>query len=303
MLTSAPGAAPDEGAPGNMTRLTQSSLAAITVALLLVAPRARAEEVLRASGTGSALGALRRLGDAFAAANPGHRLKLLPSVGTGGAIAAVANGALDIGVSGRPLDPAELALGLAELSYARTPFVFGAGPNTGIRGVTTADLVRIYRGETTAWPSGERVRVVMRPRADVDTALLRAISPELSAALDAAYARPGLLVAVTNQECDEILSRTPGAIGPTTLTEIVTEKGSVTLLAWNGSAPTLPNLASGAYPLSKTLRAVTRAPASGAVQRFLAFLRTPAAARILEETGNLPLAAPAKEGGDEARRR
>ncbi len=286
-----------------MPRLTHPSLAAVTVALILVAPGARAEEVLRASGTGSSLGALRRLGDAFAAANPGHRLKLLPSVGTGGAIAAVANGALDVGVSGRPLEPAELALGLAELPYARTPFVLGAGPGTGIRGVTTTDLVRIYRGETTAWPNGERVRVVMRPRADVDTALLRAISPELSAALDAAYARQGLLVAVTNQECDEILSRTPGAIGPTTLTEIVTDARSVTPLAWNGSAPTLPNVASGAYPLSKTLRAVTRVPASGAVQRFLAFLRTPAAARILEETGNLPLAAPAKEGGDEARRR
>ncbi len=277
-------------------------LAAASICAFLVAASPRAEEVLRVSGTGSGLGTLQRLARPFAAANPGHRLQILTSLGSSGAISAVANGALDVGISGRALEAAEQALGLAELVYARTPFVFAVGPNTEVRSVTTREIVRIYRGELLTWPNGERVRVVMRPRGDVDTALVRAISPEVSAAVDVAYGREGLLVAVTNQECDDILSRTPGAIGPTSLTQIVTEEKGLVALAWNGVAPTTRNLASGAYPLSKTLRAVTRTPASPAVRRFLAFLRSREAARILEQAGNVPFPAATPEGGDAERR-
>jgi phosphate transport system substrate-binding protein len=170
-----------------------------------------------------------------------------------------------------------------------------------VSGITTAEIVRIYRGELAAWPNGERIRLVIRPRTDVDSALLRAISPEMSAAVDLASTRAGLLVALTNQECDELLSRTPGSIGPTSLTEIMTDWTTLVPLAWNGVAPTVPNLASGSYPLAKTLSAVTRVPPSPAVRRFLAFLTSPEARKILEQTGNLPISIPAA-GGDANRR-
>lgn len=270
--------------------------------LLFAFPVPGAEQVLRLSGTGSALATLRRMSGPFERANPGHRLHVFASVGSTGAIAAVANGALEIGISGRPLEPAEEALGLTGIPYARTPFLFAAGPRSGASGTTAGEIVRIYRGEATTWPNGERIRVVIRPRTDVDTSLLRAISPEMSKAVDASYAREGQLVAVTNQECDEILSRTPGSIGPTTLTEILTEGSSAVPLTWNGVAPTVPNLASGAYPLAKTLIAVTRVPHSPAVRRFLAFLASPEARSILEQTGNLPLKMPPLEQLDAQRR-
>ncbi len=197
-----------------LIRLRRLVAVSATGAFLLLAPGVRAEEVLRVSGTGASLGTLRRLLGAFERANPGHRLQLLPSVGSSGAVAAVANGALDVGISARPLEPAEQALGLTALAYARTPLLFAVGPRTGVRGITTGELVRIYRGELKTWPNGERVRLVMRPRTDVDSALLRAISPEMAAAMDVAFTLEGLLLAVTNQECDEILSRTPGSNRP-----------------------------------------------------------------------------------------
>lgn len=274
--------------------------AAATGAFLLLASGARAEEVLRVSGTGSALGALQRLSRAFERANPGHRLQILSSVGSSGAISAVANGALDVGISGRPLSPEEEALGLTAIAYARTPLLFAVGPRTGVSGITTGEIVRIYRGELTAWPNGERVRLVIRPRTDVDNALLRAISPEMSEAVGLASNRKGQLVALTNQECDEILSRTPGSIGPTSLSGIVTGGASLVPLAWNGVAPTVANLASGAYPLGKTLIAVTRVPPSAPVRRFLAFLASPEARKIFEQSGNLLL--PVPPAGDDADR-
>jgi phosphate transport system substrate-binding protein len=271
------------------------------LAPLLLAPAARAEDVVRVSGTGSALGTFHKLAAPFAKANPGHRLRVLPSVGSVGAIMAVANGALEIGISGRPLETREEALGLAAIAYARTPLLFGVGPRTGVREITTDEIIRIYRGQLTTWPNGERIRVVMRPRNDVDNALLREISPEMSAALDAAFRRRGLLVAVTNQECDEILSRTPGAIGPTSLSELTTEQRRVVPLAWNGVAPTVQNLASGAYPLAKSHFLVFRTPPSPPVARFLALLRSPEGQRILEQSGNLPLPVPPADGDGQRR--
>jgi phosphate transport system substrate-binding protein len=213
----------------------------------------------------------------------------------------VADGALDVAISARRLDPKEQAAGLVGIPYARTPFLFAVGPRTGMSGITDRELVRIYRGEVTTWPTGDRVRVVLRPWTDVDDAVLRAISPEMSVAVRSAHGREGMIVALTNQECDEVLARTPGAIGPTSLTQLLTEDLSVVPLAWNGVAPTLPNLASGAYPLGKTLIAVVRAPPSPHVRRFLAFLASPEAREILERTGNLPQPMPSP-GQTDARR-
>ncbi len=269
-------------------------LAAIVTAASLFAflPPARAEEVVTVSGTGAALGVMSRLAVAFAAANPGMKLRVLPSVGSSGAVQAVARSGLDVGVLGRPLEPSERSPGLVAVPFARTAFVLAVGPRAGITSVTAAELARLYRGDVGSWPGGERVRVVLRPRTDVDDRILRTISGEVAAAVDAAHSRPGMLVALTNQECDDMLAHTPGAIGPTSLSEVVTNGGHPTPIAWNGVAPTLPNLASGTYPLSKTLVLVVRAEPSSRVRRFLAFLETPEATRVIEAAGSLPLAVP-----------
>lgn len=259
------------------------------------APDARGEAPLRASGTGTALGALRHLAAAFAHASPGDRLEILPSIGTSGAVKAVARHVIDLGFLGRSPSAEEKSLGLIVLPYARTPFVFVAGPRAGVSGITAADAARIYRGELLTWPGGERVRLVLRPKIDADTQLLRAISSEMDAAVERAFAREGMLMAATNQECNEMAARTPGAFAASTLTQLLTEGSRLAPLAWEGVAPTLANLASGAYPLAKTLHVVVSAHPTPAVRRFLSFLRSPEARKILEETGNIPLDLPALE--------
>jgi phosphate transport system substrate-binding protein len=275
-----------------MKRLSLLAASAACAAAACGAPATRADDVLRATGTGTALGAMRRISAAFERENPGHRLQLLPSLGSSGALKAVADGAIDVALSGRALGADERARGIQEIPYARTPFVFAAGPRTEVTGITADEAARIYRGDMLHWPNGERVRLVLRPRSDVDSSLVAAISPEMAAALEVALARDGMLTAATNQDCHRVLARTPGSIGPSSLTQILTEDPALTPLAWNGVAPTLENLASGRYPLQKTLLLVVRSPPSPEVRRFLAFLASPAAARILEETGNLAVPLP-----------
>lgn len=273
-----------------------SAVLLAVAAWLAAAPAGAADaarQTVRVSGTGTALGPLAVLAQAFEAANPDVRVHILPSVGSSGAVKAVAAGALDLGFSGRPLNPKERTLGLVAVEVARTPFLFACGPRAGGVGLDAAGLARIYRGETSTWPGGERIRLVLRPASDADTLFLRALSPEVAAALDQAMARPGMLVTSTNQDCDEMLARTPGSLGPSTLAQLSTEARSLTPLDWEGVAPTLANLASGRYPLAKPIVAVLPAAPSPATARLLAFLRSPEGHRILTATGCLPTAAPA----------
>jgi phosphate transport system substrate-binding protein len=102
-----------------------------------------------------------------------------------------------------------------------------------------------------------------------------------------------MLVAVTNTECNEMVARSPGAIGPTTLLQVRAEPHPVRPLPWNGVEPTLENLASGRYPLGKSIHVVYRTPTSDGVRRFLAFLGSPRGQQLLRDLGALPLDFPA----------
>jgi phosphate transport system substrate-binding protein len=110
----------------------------------------------------------------------------------------------------------------------------------------------------------------------------------MAAALEAAFSREGMLLASTNQECNEIVARTPGAIGPSSLTQVLTEPLPVKVLSWNGVAPTIENVARGTYPVTKPLYVVVRPAPSPAVRSFLAFLSSEEARSIIARTGNLP---------------
>ena len=262
----------------------------LLAAVLLPTPLL-AQETIRIGGTGTGLGTMGLLASAFQKKHREIKIRIMPSIGSSGAIKATAQGALDIGLNGRPLKEEETRLGLVVTEYAKTPFVFAVRKDVPIQGLSSDELVRIYRGEMRTWPNGEWVRLVLRPRSDADTIIARAISPEMSAALDRALSREGMLMAATNQESNDMIDRTAGSIGFSTLTQIMTEKHPVKALAINGVGPITTGGANKHYPFMKTLSLLTKPGAPPAVQRFIDFVRSPEGAGILLNTGNIPVAA------------
>lgn len=264
--------------------------AILAAATLLAGPApTRAQERLRLAGSGSALGTMILLGQAFERANPGVRVEIRPGVGTGAALRAVQEGALEIALAGRPLKEEERRRGLSAIEVARTPavFVVRAGGEEG-SDLSAAELARILRGERPAWPNGVTIWPVLRPAADADTLLVRAISPELSRAVTVALARPGMLLAATNQQSDDLVVRTPGALGLSTLAQLTTEGRPLAALRWEGVEPTLANLAAGRYPLAKPLLLVLPAGPTPAARAFVAFSGSAEGRRLLTRAGNLP---------------
>jgi phosphate transport system substrate-binding protein len=230
---------------------------------------------------------MRLLAEAFEAHHPGVQVIVAPSLGSSGAIQATAKDALDLGLISREMTPAEKGLQLETVEYARTPFVLAVGTRVPITDLQALDLARIYRGESTHWPNGERIRLILRPSADADTLLVRSLSPEMSLAIDAALARPGLLMALTNQEALEMILKTPGTIGFCSLSQILSEKAPVKILSLGGVAPTLQAVRTGTYPLSLKHAVVVRQDRTRTTRDFLEFVLSEEGRSLLRQYGNL----------------
>ena len=242
---------------------------------------------LKLGGTGSALGTMKALAAAYQKAQPGTEILIVPALGSGGGIKAVAAGALNIGLSGRALTPAETAQNLTQTELARTPFVFASTKSRP--GFSLSQIVRIFDGTLSHWPDGSPLRLILRPDSDSDTALLRTLSPEMNRAVSTAQARPGLYTALTDPDMADALENVPGSIGSTTLALIVSEQRRLNPIPLDKVVPSVATLASGAYPYAKPLYLVTAPGVSAAARDFIAFLKSPPGEVILARNGYLIL--------------
>lgn len=258
-------------------------LLAITLALAIPAATA---DTIRIGGTGAGLGTMRVLGTAFAKVEPAHTIIVVPSLGTTGGIKALAVGAIDLAVTARPLNAQESSQGMVAVEYGRTPFVvatnmWGTGTLT-----TLAELAEIYAGRKTDWADGRPIRLVIRPEKDSDTQLLGSYSPEIKRALPAALARPGMIVATSDQDAADFIEKTAGAIGTTTLAQVRSEKRNLDVLPLNGVEPSVRTLDDGSYPYAKAMYLVGKGAGTPAVAAFLQFVASPRGRQILGETGH-----------------
>ena len=259
---------------------------AIALALLLGYGGTAAAEGLTIGGSGTALGTMQLLAHEFRVGNPDIPVTIAPSLGSGGSIKAVLGGAIGLAVTSRALDEGEKKLGAVEIEYARTPFVFAVSTQSNVTGITTRELADIYAGKMVAWTDGSPVRVVLRPPSETDTRIVENISADIRRGILAANARPGVRFSVTDQDAADALEKIPGAIGPSTLTLILSENRALRALKLDDKDPTPMNAASGTYPYHKRLFLVTGAKRPVPVERFIAFVQSPAGRKILVSNGH-----------------
>lgn len=233
---------------------------------------------------------MQKLAGEFVKSHPDLRVKILPSLGSGGGIKALIAEQLTVSVSSRPITDAEKDKGIQAREVARTPFVFATRLKTPASNLTLDELAAHYSGRTSQWSDGAQVRPVLRPAGDVDTQLVKDMSPALAQALTDAHQRPGKNIAVTDTDSADELEKIPGALGTSTLSLIMSEQRRLKVLAVAGVEPTLENAASGKYAYLKTIYLITPAKPSPVAQSFVAFIDSPAGKTILFETGNLPVA-------------
>lgn len=257
-----------------------------TAAALLGAPVVAWAQEFRIGGTGSALGSMRLLAQAYAKQQPGVSFVVLPNMGSSGGIKAVLAGAAHLAVSSRPLNDAEVKAGAVAVEYGKTPLVFVVPSATPVSALTTQNLVDIYSGRLQHWPDGSRVRLVLRPVSDGDNERLSAISPAMRQAKLAAEQRKGMIFAINAQDTADTIEKTPGAFGPSTLALLISERRALKALPLDGVVPDAQNLASGRYRLSQSQFVVTGPQSPPAARAFVGFLKSATGRQILEANGH-----------------
>ena len=266
-------------------RMSNSSVAIFFGCALVAGPSAAAE-TLRVGGTGSAIGMLQQVGAEFTAAT-GIKVEVVTSLGSNGAIRALADGMLDIAVPARPLKTDETAAGLRQVAVLRTAYVI-ATSRFSAAGLKSTDLAKIFAAERPTWADGTPVRIILRPRSDTDTALLGELFSGMTEAIESARRRAEVPTAATDQDNIALADRTEGSLVGTTMTQIKTEHRNLHVVPLDGVEPTIANFESGAYRFVKKLYIIVPRNGAPEAQRFVEFLRSPQGAKALRATETLP---------------
>lgn len=245
---------------------------------------------LAIGGTGAALGTIRRLAEAFRAANPAVDLELPPSLGTTGGMRAVMSGAIDIAVSVRPETPEEAAAGARSLHFARSPFGFVTSLRQPPTDLTSRDIVDIYALKRRHWPDGSPIRLILRTRRDGDSLFIVERFPAAEAVLDETHAKQTVPVAQTDQTNLDLAEKLEGSFASSTMAAVVSEGRNLRPLVLDGVPPTLEAVASGAYPHVRPLYLVTTPRAGEAARAFLDFVRSVEAGAIMRACACAPMA-------------
>lgn len=233
-------------------------------------------------GTGDGMFILSALAGSFNAKNPETTVTIPPSIGSGGAIAAVGTGQNSLGRVARPLTDAEKAQGLAYVAIMRVPAAFVAHPSAGVAALTDAQLKSIYEGSVSNWKevggADIRIRVVRREDSDSTLTVLRQTMPGWANIAITSRSK----TATTTQDMLESVRSTEGAIGFAPF-DPSSAKG-LTVFAVNGSAPSDP-----IYPSATQIALIYKDPSLTAEGRkFVEFSRSPDAQALIKTLGAIP---------------
>ena len=240
-------------------------------------------QTLTVGGTGSSAPLVQLLFDEFRKQSPQVLLRQVsPPLGSGGAIRALKGGHVDLAVTGRALTAEESSGVGPQFEMARTPLVFVTPDGQRAGGFTLEDLANVYTGSLRQWDHGQPIRLVLRAAFESDTLLIRAMSPKLAQADTTARKRPGMQIGDDDLHTLHLLSKTPAALGTTTLGLMRTTGSSLRVLPINGVKPSLANMQHGNYPWYKVLVVVLAPNASASATGFAQFLRSGAAKSLLE---------------------
>jgi phosphate transport system substrate-binding protein len=256
-------------------------LPATVFAIFTLSFGAHAED-LAIVGTGDGIEMLQAVATAY---NEGGaaRVTVPPSIGSGGAVAAVGGERQKLGRVARPLTEAEKGQGLVEVPLTRIPSAIFVHSGVGVTGLTSAQVAAIFAGTTDNWSAvggpDLKIRVVRREDTDSTLAVLRSSMPGWRDLVLTSRSK----TATTTQDAIETVRQTPGAIGFGPFSPALA--GDLAVLAVDGNTPRDP-----AYPSAVTLALIYKATTrDAAAADFLAFATSDRAKRLMEERGGAPL--------------
>jgi phosphate transport system substrate-binding protein len=200
-------------------------------------------------------------------------------------ISDVFRGISDIGLATRPLGP-EDPDGLVFTPYARTGICLVTNADNPVPGLTRAQVQDLVAARVTAWS-----QIPGSPRADAITAATLTAGGGSRTAFEATLLDPETSQAytprtvVTSAQMRDFIRVTPNAWGYVDLAF----SEELHAIPYEGIPCTRRTVASGAYPARTEFGFVTRGRPTGAVRRFIRWVRRSGKARRVIATRYVPV--------------
>lgn len=234
-------------------------------------------------GTGDGMEMLQAISVVFTTTRPDVTVSVPPSIGSGGAVAAVGADRNVLGRVARPLKDAEKQQGLETTAIVKIPSAFYVHPSVGLKSLKTQQIKDIYAGQIENWKQvggpDLKIKIVRREEADSTLGELRATMPGWK---DLAITSRSKM-AMTTQEAVESVRSVEGSIGFGPYSKAL-EQGA-TVLRVDGKHPTDASYYS-AVTLALLHKQATLTPDA---KSFIAFARSSKAQNVLRQMGGVPV--------------
>jgi len=240
-------------------------------------------ETLHIGGTGAATAPLQQIAVRFTAES-GIAVEVIPGLGTSGGLNAAADGVLQLVVSARVPSAIETARELTTFLTTCTPYVLASShPSPG--SLASKTIAAIYAQGAPVWPDGTPIRIVLRPKAETDNAVMAALFPGIDQALAQARSRDVVPIGTTDQDNADLAEHIPGSLIGSTYAQLLTEHRALPFVAIDGELPDLDAYEAGRYPFGKRLYIIGPRHPKPEASRFLDFLGSPRGITAMRETG------------------
>lgn len=212
-----------------------------------------------------------------------------PSVGSTGGVQAASDGAVELGMIARRLSSAEQALGLAYVPIARDAVVVAAHRDAPVNGLSSAQLLALFSGDSAQFPDGSPAMLILRDRADSAHAALEQTIPSLEVPRLRAYDTHRFQVIFHDDVMGATLASSVGALGVFSLGAITAWQLPLKVLAVDGVLPTAERVQDGTWKSTRELAFLVRHERMSYVAGFLRYVMSPEADDAMKRSEYVPV--------------
>jgi phosphate transport system substrate-binding protein len=243
-------------------------------------------KIIRISGSKTCLPLMKILASEFEKKNPNYKIQFLPGAHSRAGIKGVAQGILDVGAVSRRLKPEEKALGVKYYCLSSDGLAVGVSKNIHLKNITSEEIRKIYRGEITNWKEigGPDAPIVVLDRNEDESAKI--ILRQYILGKDLKITEKAVKLYFESDMINALIE-TPNAIGYFSLGYALSEKIPVNILSLNNVEPNIKNIKEKKYEMVRPLGVIVKGN-EPEVQKFLNFILSEEAKKIMEEAGFAP---------------
>jgi phosphate transport system substrate-binding protein len=244
---------------------------------------------IKVTGSTTVLPVAQKAADTYMAT---HRNADIQVTGGGSSVGVQAAGekTADIGMSSRDVKADELKKypGFVITPIAKDGVAIIVNPANSVTNLSTAQIRGIYSGNYTSWKQvgGPDMPIVVVGR-DSASGTREFFT---SSIMSGGNYIPTMLEKNSNGAVQQTISQTPGAIGYVGL-GFIDPSVKALMINTNGTLyePTVDNVLTGKYPLSRSLYMITNGEPAGLAKDYLAYILSPEGQSLLKDEGFVPL--------------